>query len=128
MKLRIFENTLRLRLKKGEVEKVGSGESIVECMPFPGMNFTYRLDVGDTEQASALFHNGTMAVVLPQSIARPWANSDQVSIVTVLTLDGGERLSLLIEKDFKCLSPGDHRSGAEDDDTFPHPNEHEGGC
>ncbi|MFK8016452.1 MAG: hypothetical protein AB8G17_13550 [Gammaproteobacteria bacterium] len=128
MKLRIFENTLRLRLKQSEVEKIGRGQGIVECMPFPGMNFTYRLDVADIEQASGLFHNGTMTVVLPQSIARSWADSDQVSIVTVLTLSDNERLSLLIEKDFKCLSPGQHRSGAEDSDTFAHPNEREGGC
>ena len=31
-------------------------------------------------------------------------------------------LALLVEKDFTCLAPGNHRSCDDDSDTFPHPD------
>ena len=34
-------------------------------------------------------------------------------------LDDGEKLSILIEKDFACLAP---RAGEDEADMYPHPN------
>lgn len=49
MKLRIRGDTLRLRVKRGEVNRLAVGVSIVEETHFPGSVLTIRLDVSDNE-------------------------------------------------------------------------------
>jgi len=129
MKLRIRENTLRLRLKRSEVEQIASGQSIVEQTRFPDSVLTYRLDVSDDGRASASFNDGNLTICLPESEVTQWARTDQVSIVAEQALGESDALSFLIEKDFRCLAPGHHRPGEDDDDTFPHPDAELGnGC
>ena len=129
MKLRIRENTIRLRLKRSEVEHLASGKSIVEHTQFPDSTLTYRLDVAAEGPPAASFDQGSLAVRLPASEVRQWAESDQVSILCELAVGESEMLSLLVEKDFKCLSPGHHRPDEDDEDTYPHPDAASGnGC
>jgi hypothetical protein len=122
MKLRIRENTIRLRLKQNEVEKLASGESIVEQTCFPDSVLTYRLDVSDDGQFSASFQDGNLTIRLPEPDITHWAENDEVSIVAEQTLGSSDVLSLLVEKDFKCLVPGHHRLNEDDADTYPHPD------
>ncbi len=129
MKLRIRENTIRLRLKRNEVDQIAAGESIVEETHFPGSVLTYRLEVTGNSTLSASFEGGNLAIYVPDSQVTEWAQSDQVSIVAEQDLGESGALSVLIEKDFKCLSPGHHRLGDDDADTFPHPEAASGkGC
>jgi hypothetical protein len=128
MKLRIRENTIRLRLKQNEVAQVAAGQSIVEETRFPASTLTCSLQVSDDDTASANFEQGTLAIYLPAADVARWAGSDQVSIVAEQAVDASDTLSLLIEKDFKCLSPGHHRPGEDDVDTYPHPEAAGGGC
>jgi hypothetical protein len=129
MKLRIRENTIRLRLKRAEVDQLASGQSIVEQTHFPDSVLTYRLDVADGGDFSASFNDGNLTISLPQAEVTEWAQNDQVSIVAEQALGNSDSLSLLVEKDFKCLAPGHHRPGEDDDDTFPHPEAETGnGC
>ena len=121
MKLRIRSNSIRMRLKRGEVDQLAAGTSIVEETLFPGAVLTYRLDVSENSSISATFDNGCLAVSLPKSRVLRWASSDEVSLHTEQELSGSGFLSLLIEKDFKCLEPGHHRDCEDDEDTFPHP-------
>lgn len=122
MKLRIRENTIRLRLKKNEVDKLASGQSVVEQTHFPDSVLTYRLDVSDDGDFSASFKDGNLTIRLPKPTVVQWAENDDVSIVADQALGESDVLSLLIEKDFKCLSPGHHRLGEDDVDTYPHPD------
>jgi hypothetical protein len=122
MKIRIRENTIRLRLKQNEVEKLASGQSIVERTCFPDSVLTYRLDVSADGQFSASFQDGNLTINLPESDITRWSQNDEVSIVAEQALGNSEVLSLLIEKDFKCLVPGHHRLNEEDADTYPHPD------
>ena len=129
MKLRIRENTIRLRLKRNEVEQIASGQSIVEQTHFPQSVLTYRLDVVPEGPCLASFGEGSLAIHLPVSAVRQWAESEQVSILAEQTIEGAGVLSMLIEKDFQCLSPGHHRPGEDDEDTYPHPDADSGsGC
>ena len=129
MKLRIRENTIRLRLKQGEVATLASGEPVVEQTQFPGSVLTYSLRASDLEAPTASFENGELAVYLPRSIVDTWASSDQVSIAGEQPLADSGALSLLVEKDFQCLSPGDDRLPEDDADTYRHPNADSGdGC
>jgi len=121
MKLRVRGDSMRLRLKRGEVDQLAAGISIVEKTHFPGAVLTYRLDVSRNSTISATFDNGSLLVSLPESKVLDWANTGEVSLYAEQKLSGSNTLSLLIEKDFKCLEPGHHRECEDDEDTFPHP-------
>ena len=122
MKLRICGDSVRLRLKRGEVDQLAAGTSIVQQTHFPGAVLTYRLDVSENSGISATFDNGSLVISLPKSKVLDWASSDEVSLHAEQELSGSGALSLLIEKDFKCLEPGHHRDCEDDEDTFPHPS------
>ncbi|MCH8134503.1 MAG: hypothetical protein IIB77_00820 [Proteobacteria bacterium] len=124
MKLRIRGDTLRLRLKRSEVEQLATGISIVEETHFPDAVLTYRLDVSENDDIAAKFDNGNLTVSLPQSKVLDWAATDEVSLCAEQKFSGTGCISLLIEKDFKCLEPGHHRDCEDDEDTFPHPSAH----
>ena len=81
MKLRIRENTIRLRLKRAEVDQLASGKSIVEQTCFPDSVLTYRLDVSSDGNFSASFRDGDLTISLPEAEVTQWAQNDQVSIV-----------------------------------------------
>ena len=121
MKLRIRADSIRLRLKRSEVDQLATGASIVEETHFPNAVLTYSLGVSDNRSISATFDNGSLVVSMPRSKVLDWASTDQVSLFEEQKLTGSDSLSLLIEKDFKCLEPGHHRDCADDEDTFTHP-------
>ena len=121
MKLRIRGDSIRLRLKRGEVEQLATGASIVEETHFPDAVLTFRLDVSENDNAAASFNNGSLVVSLPKSRVQNRAGNDEVSLVAEQKLAGDGSLSVLIEKDFSCLEPGHHRDCEDDADTFPHP-------
>jgi len=100
----------------------------VEETHFPGAVLTYRLDVTDDSSFSASFANSTLSVSLPKTRILDWATSDEVSLIAEQKLSGSDSLSLLIEKDFKCLEPGHHRDCSDDEDTFPHPSAQSAGA
>ena len=121
MKLRIRGDSIRMRLKIGEVERIGAGERIAETTHFPGSDLTYSLEVADIAEMESRFSDGNLVVRLPRKAAEEWAGSDTVSLVSELSLADAGTLSVLIEKDFECLAPGHHRDCLDDEDTYPHP-------
>ncbi|MFQ5982782.1 MAG: hypothetical protein ACE5KS_05350 [Woeseiaceae bacterium] len=122
MKLRIRGDTLRLRLKQGEVAQVAEGKSIVETMHFPGSVLTYRLDVSENDAIEATYEGTNLLISLPAAKIAAWANTDEVSLTGEQAVSDDTSLKLLIEKDFSCLDPGHGREGEDDADTFPHPS------
>lgn len=126
MKLRIRGDTVRLRLKRSEVERIASGASVVEETHFPESALSYRLEVSESNAISASFANGNLVVRVPRTNARHWADTDEVSLYAEQGLADSGSLFLLIEKDFSCLDPGHHRDAEDDDDTFPHPSARSG--
>lgn len=126
MKIRILDDSIRLRLTRGEVERVGKGEVVEGATHFPGgASFRYALERGDVEQPGARFDQGRIAVVLPHGTAQAWADGNDVGIEARPAVDGDTTLRLLIEKDFKCLAP---RDGEDDTDAFEHPLAGEAQC
>ena len=128
MKLRIRGNSIRLRLKQGEVAHVAAGESVVEETHFPGAVLTCRLDVSETDDIEANFAGGNLEISLPASKVLGWATSDEVSLTATQNLPDGATLNLLIEKAFSCLEPGHGRDHGDDADSFPHPSATKGAC
>jgi len=122
MKLRIRGDSIRLRLKRGEVNQLVAGTGIVEQTHFPGTVFTFCLDTTDDHNISATFNDSRLRVSLPKLRLADWASTDAVSMHAEQQLPGTGSLSVLIEKDFSCLEPGHFRNCEDDADTFPHPH------
>jgi hypothetical protein len=124
MKLRIRGDSVRLRLTRGEVARLGAGGRVEEATRFgPGPEDRLAYSLETSEEAGgirAAYSAGLVRLVLPGSLAREWAGSEQVSLEAEQPLGGGESLRVLVEKDFACLTK---RGGAEDADTYPHPQE-----
>ncbi len=122
MKLRIYGDSIRLRLKVGEVERIAAGEIIVEVTHLPDSTLTYCLVASETGSIAATFSDGRLVVTLPKADIEKWASTDEVSLHSEQPIAGAGMLSLLVEKDFTCLEPGHHRDCIDDADTFPHPS------
>jgi hypothetical protein len=118
MKIRIFDDHVRLRLDRAEVLTVSEGRTVHCHTRFPdGMVFGYRLEPGVPE-AAARFEAGTVVVGLPDSAVQQWATDDsEVSIRFSLPVSGGN-LHVLVEKDFECLDP---REGEDQSNRFVNP-------
>lgn len=122
MKVRIRGDSIRLRLKRGEVDQLVAGSRITEETHFPHAVLTSSLQISGDDDIAANFDSSNIVVSVPKSKVTEWANTDAVSMYADQTLAGEGSLAILIEKDFSCLEPGHHRKCEDDDDTFPHPN------
>jgi len=124
LKLRVRDNSIRLRLTRSEVELVrndglglGLGRGRV---PLAGRNnFDYVLESSPaTVKPEAHISNNVLTVRIPEAEIISWSESDEVSISASQILDGGDQLNILVEKDFACLAP---REGEDETDMYPHP-------
>lgn len=116
MKLRIKGNTVRLRLSQEEVEQLKRGEPVYEKTDFGEVDFGYRIRVN--REWKAAFENGTISISIPEQEVESWATSDKVGMQNIFTFEKSSDLDVLVEKDFKCLSPRPDEEG-----LFPHPKE-----
>ena len=121
MKLRIRDNSIRLRLSRTEVVSVNSNGLVRGKVQFAGSNsFDYVLESSPaTVKPEAHISNNMLTVRVPQMDVNQWAESEQVSISSEQILDDGGLLKILVEKDFTCLAP---REGEDESDLFPHPD------
>ncbi|MBO3697586.1 hypothetical protein [Roseivirga sp. E12] len=118
MKLRIQGNSIRLRLTQTEVSNFGKEGVCSARLEFPnGKSLTYRL-VTQAELGS-YFNDEVITINLPQASVESWIESDQVGIKGELPLENGDKLSILVEKDFKCLTA----RSEDESDMFPNPKE-----
>ena len=110
MKIRILDDSVRLRLERAEVDAIGRGEPVESATRFPGGGtFRYRLETG-AAQTHATFDDGCICLAVPADAARQWAETEtNVSLTGEGALPDGQ-LRLLIEKDFECLEPRDGES------------------
>lgn len=120
MKLRIKGNSIRMRLNREEVHRLGVDGQVTETVVFgaaPGERLTYALrasdDVGDL---TATYRDGSVSVLMPRGWVGEWVATDRVGFETVRTAGGAAALRILVEKDFACLHAED-----EDPMAYPHP-------
>ena len=127
MKLRIRDNSVRLRLMRGEVDTLQERGEVFASTGFPGSRkLHYRVESSPASvRAAAFFSDNTLTVRLPEAEVVAWATTDQVSIRDEQTLDDGECLQILVEKDFVCLTT---REGEDESDMYPHPEADKMSC
>ena len=121
MKLRIRDNSIRLRLTQTEVSQLHDDGVVKARTAFPGgRELVYEVESSPASvKPGAFLSNTTVTVRLPESMVTAWAGSDRVSINGEVQHTNGEKLAILVEKDFTCLAP---REGEDESDMFPHPN------
>ena len=112
MKLRIEGNSIRLRVKKSDLDKLKKDGMIGETVAFSdNLYFYYKLKTNPySQEVQAEFLHNAIQVTIPLSIAKMWTETEQVGIEH--KLDSG--LSILIEKDFPCKT----RHNEDINDTF----------
>jgi len=120
VKLRIRDNSVRIRLARGEVDTLRDSGVVAARTGFPGgREFQYRVESSPASvNPAAFFSDNIITVRLPESLVLAWAATDQVSMTGAQVLDDGAKLQILVEKDFTCLAP---RDGEDESDMFPHP-------
>jgi len=118
MKLRIKGNTIRIRLSETEVNLLAEGKPVIEETHFPSSKLTYKIQPASTDSVD--FKDNMVLVTLIQSEIDAWANTDEVTISKEISTLNNDILSILVEKDFKCLTvrPED------ESELYPNPNKH----
>ena len=120
MKLRIRDNSIRLRLTRGEVDQLRDEGVVKAVTSFPGgREFRYEVESSPASvNPGAFLSDNKITVRLPESAVGAWEASEQVSVTGEQQHENGELLSILVEKDFSCLAP---REGEDESDMYPHP-------
>ena len=113
MKLRIHDNTIRLRLNRSEVEQLKDTGLVEDAVHFgAGSALSYSLESSAGSSApQALFRDGSLRVIVPEQLARRWASSEEVGMEA-----HDAQPAILIEKDFQCAHREEH-----DPEAFPNP-------
>lgn len=107
MKLRLRGDTLRLRLRKSDIDTLAAVGRVEERTRFGNRALVYSLNLDDSiPAASADFSDGEVCVKLPRQQGLNWCVSKQTSIVSA-----GVVPAVLIERDFV-------RSAVEEPDDF----------
>ncbi len=114
MKLRCSENSIRLRVRKSEVETLKTGAILEEKVQMGAAVFKFGLQSSTKSVVNASFEIGAITVHVPANELEEWLNSEQVGIEAQQQLKEGAVLQLLIEKDFPCVT----RTTENKSDTF----------
>lgn len=123
MKLRILGNSVRLRVSQAEMSRIRSEGVVRQHVEFgPGRRLAYELRTVTGGRVSASFDDECIRVTLPLAVAERWQEPDEVTISGEQELPGGERLKILVEKDFQCLVP---REDEDQSGLFPNPQKSE---
>jgi hypothetical protein len=120
MKLRLQSNSIRLRLKRGEVDqlaKTGVVEEKIVIGAGPDDLFHYVLEASHavTTPQATLTKRGILVQISVETASK-WATGDDIGIEAMLPA-GDKQLQVLIEKDFACLNGPEEQNI----DTFPNP-------
>ncbi|WP_375436243.1 DUF7009 family protein [uncultured Hymenobacter sp.] len=108
MKLRLEDNSLRLRLSSEEVidfHRTGRLETVVHLGPSVSDRLVYALQRDETLAGSApsvSYTSGRVVVRLPNAVADAWISSDEVSLSGVVAVADNQEVHILVEKDLGC--------------------------
>jgi hypothetical protein len=119
MKIRMLNNSIRLRLSQGDIKVLEESGKIIERVNFPsGQELSYSLMRNEEEMITADFMDSEINTFIPVNLLSEWINTDKVGFEQDLPISGGGTFKILIEKDFKCLT----ERSEDESDLFPHPD------
>ena len=120
MKLRLLENSIRMRLTRDEVDTLVTKAEVMSWTLFPKNNklgFGIILTDGPV---GVDFEDGQLTLAAPRLELEDWSNSEKVGFNWTIALENGKStLEILLEKDFQCLTD---RPGEDESKMYPNPN------
>jgi hypothetical protein len=121
MKLRLQFNSIRLRLKRSEVEqfaRTGRVEEKIISGSGDDERFHYVLEATDAVSSpQGTVTRSGIVVRVPIADVVTWASTDQIGIEGEQSVNNQASLRILIEKDFACLDGTEEQNA----DTFANP-------
>jgi hypothetical protein len=121
MKLRLQYNSIRLRLKRSEVEqfaRLGRVEERIVLGSSHDATFHYTLEAASAVPSPEVVVTARSIIVrVPIRDAVRWASTDEVNIEDRQSVGGPATLRILIEKDFACMDGTEEQNA----DSFPNP-------
>lgn len=115
MKLRLLNNSARIRLSQTEVSTLIAENKVSSKTEFPGNALNYEIVLSDIERdVRASFNEHLIVFTVAKNIAYEWANSNNAGIENT----NQNNIHIIIEKDFQCLHK---RPGENETDNFPNP-------
>ena len=122
MKLRLRNNSIRLRLDQEDVKNFIENKKVTEKIYFqpnmPALSYSISWE-RYAEKVSAEFVGQDILINVPDKIAKKWVQDSEVGFEADQQIDGNQSLQILIEKDFKCLTK---RPGEDESKSFPNPS------
>lgn len=109
MKLRCSTNSIRIRLRKSEVSSLIEEKFIEEFIGFqPNQKFCFSIGLSElAENISANLECQKIQLIIPSLVAKNWAETEQVGMETTQQIGDGQQLSILVEKDYPCVTRAD---------------------
>ncbi len=106
MKLRLEENSLRLRLSEAEVGQFAATGRVAHAIAFgpgPGQTLAYAVErLPEISSASAVqvrYEAGALTVEVPARLARQWADTENIGLKAEVLVAEGQQLRIVVEKD-----------------------------
>ena len=119
MKIRIKENSIRIRLTKSEVDYFGTNGYLEEKTEFGNSELVYALQSkAGINEITASFEGNTITVNMPETLKKEWVETNITGYENKMDIGMGKQLFLLIEKDFVCLD----NTLEDQSDNYPNPN------
>lgn len=99
MKLKIEQNSIRLRLSEDDLERfVAEGALRESCSFGSQMEFVFLLEVGGTS-LSASFDDRTLAIAIPRDMAETLTLGGGIGFERMQANDDGSTLEIVVERD-----------------------------
>lgn len=121
MKMRTNKNSLRFRLNQTEVSSLSTNGFIEDCLqlgPSSICTLKYSLIFADHPEINISFSSNHIRIFIPATLGAQWLSSDQVGLEHKIQFNEWTSLSILLEKDFQCLTP---RLNEDESNNFPNP-------
>ena len=119
MKIRIKENSLRIRLLKSEVHKLEAEGYLEAQTSFVNNKLVYSLEsIEEGDRLTVDFMDNKITMFVPISLLKGWADNSIVGFNATMPLSENGSLSLLLEKDFVCTDA----TTEDQSDNFLNPN------
>src|SRR5690242_3642190 len=116
MKIRLYGNSVRVRLSRSEVDRLADGQTVEQRTDLHPQPLRFRIQPIEQLDLEAgilvRFADGEMHITLPLDAIRRWRDGDDPGVESTTG-----RVNLLIEKDFRCL----HDNSQDQADCFPNP-------
>ena len=118
MKVRIENNSLRIRFSQTDVQRLETDKSIQMVTPFASNQLTTTISITNKAEISCDYRDNLISLMLPIDLLHTWKSDHRVGFEKMLLFENGSKLLILVEKDFKKLV---NRRKEDESDLFPNP-------